>query len=149
MTHSINTIYAVTIMSDFTVTELQYLLEWRMRFVPLNLMPKCEVVLNLSMKHWTGPHQTGPCGAKPWAASQNHRVRYPLFWAISYQWLVIPYWHFRTNYRSHLQGSWNQKREQRMAEFKLHNLLFWNLSTIKFFTKTRFGSHLCFYHQIF
>jgi hypothetical protein len=56
---------------------------------------KCEVILNLSMKHQTAPRQTGslwtwPHEAKQWPASTNYHVRSPLFWDMTQHRVVIP-----------------------------------------------------------
>jgi len=68
--------------------------------------------INLHTKHWIGLCQTGllwsrPGGAKSRNASPNCQVRSVLFWVLTQQRAVIPYWCSRTTYQSHLQGSRN------------------------------------------
>jgi hypothetical protein len=80
----------------------------------------CEAVLNLRMTRWTRPRQTGllrigTCGTKPRPALPNRHARSALFWYIMKHIVVIPYQHFRTTYRSHLQESINPKEHDQSS----------------------------------
>lgn len=86
----------------------------------------CEAVLNLRMRHWTRPQQTGslsmgPCRAKPSYASPNHEVRYTLFLDIMQCRVIITYQHPILNWQE------IQKRAKNTNEVNWHNLLFLGL----------------------
>jgi len=86
-----------------------------MKLFPLNLVLKCEVVLNSHTKCQSGPHQaillwTRPCRAKPWPASSNQQVKSVLFWGTTPCRVKIPYRRFRTTYRPHFQTTKNSKK---------------------------------------
>jgi len=83
------------------------------------------MILNSSTKCQTGSLWTGLCRAKPSPAASNRRVRSVLLWDITQCRVVIPYWHFRTTYRYHLQRSANQREEQ-TTDFNWHNT-FWHI----------------------
>jgi hypothetical protein len=119
-----------------------YLLKCKMRFLPLNLALKCDVLnscMNQTRLLWTRPWQ-----AKPRPASPSCLVRSPLFWDITQHRVIIPYWGFGKTYWSCLQEI--QTREHSMCDVNSHNLLFWNyVHCLIFLIKAQcFKSQLCF-----
>ena len=104
----------------------------RLGFFSLNMVLKYDIILNPCMKCQTALYQTQllstrPCGAKPLPALPYCHVRYAFFQDITQHRVVIPYWRFGTNYRSHLQGSSNPK-EQSMTKVNCHSLPFWHFA---------------------
>jgi len=63
------------------------------------------------MEHYTRLLSTGPCRAKQRHAPPDCHVNSALFWDVMQHRMLIPYWHFRTTNRLHLQRSRNPKEK--------------------------------------
>jgi len=66
--------------------------------------------LNRTALNWIALKRTMQSQSRP--VSTYHHARSLLFWEITKQWVVIPYWCFRTTYQFHLQGSRNPKEKR-------------------------------------